>query len=443
MSEKLRQTTEDQELEQLIENPEVLGEKILESASKKAKGHRKKHGLLSRKSKIEHGKEGKKKAKDASESENLEMAEDANAQTEGSKVEAEFYEKVLGDYLEASKNESVQNLVNRTMEILNQEARDVSQDTPEPRVVELGDIFNTEMGEYEEYGDEYYEEETEDVVSEENSQSSEVYEDEEDDGGDWDLYSDNRMELYENEHKFQLYQLPENILRRYPFIEELPERIAIMGGMARSIAREIVTGESKNREAVRDIDLVNIIDNDGSCYVSPGVRDQLSAEYMPDVFEQGQRMNNDTLEHYFDSRDFTVNQALIMNGQLILSNAAKNDFQENIVRPSHFEKPRESSWLKSSIAMKALFMKAVTGEFTKTVPTLEDLTFGQVFPADVADYMDRAMERGIEVMHAYTRELAEWGIIPSAYAGQPMAAAKIINQQVQNEATSVGEGLQD
>lgn len=431
MSEKLRQAMEEQELEQMIDASGVL------DAPKENQGKtsKKKRGLLGRKSKESVDKKSKKHSKSKETSQKTEKSETEPRQHEDHKVKADFYEEILGNYLEATNEDSVQKLVSRTMEILNQEVQNTLEQMPEARAVELEDIFDGGASEYEEYGEEYYEEEengayVENIAAETDGQD---FEDEGDGEDDWDLYSDNREELYENEHKFQLYELPESILRRYPFIRELPERIAIMGGMARSIARELVTGESKQREPVRDIDLVNIIDNDGSCYVSPAVRDQLSAEYMPDVFEQGQRMSNDTLEHYFDSRDFTINQVLIMNGQLILSNAAKNDFQENIVRPSHFEKPRESSWLKSGIAVKALFMKAAAEDFTTSVPTLEDLTFGQVFPVDVALNMDRAMERGIETAHAFTQELAEWGIIPTSYAGQPMAAAKVINQQVQNE----------
>lgn len=423
MSEKLSQVVEDQELEQLIDDPGVLFAKIVDNEGDASKKPKKKRGLLRKKDK-----KNKKDSKEAN------SVNSVDAETLEARDKADFYEEVIGNYLEATKDESVQKLVDRTMEILNQEAQNTLESMPESRSVELGDIFENRVGDYEEYDSEYYDdndaETNADMVE---SESTQTYEEDED-NEEWDAYSDNRAELYENEHKFQLYELPESVFKRYPFIRELPERIAIIGGMARSIARELVTGENKNhREPVRDIDLVNIIDNDGSCYVSPAVRDQLSAEYMPDIFEQNQRMSNDTLEHYFDSRDFTVNQVMIMNGQLILSNAAKNDFQENIIRPSHFEKPRESSWLKSNVAVKALFMKAATEDFSESVPTLEDVSFGRIVPSDVAFNMNRAMERGIETAHAFTRELVEWGIIPSTYANQPMMAAKVINQQVRNE----------
>ena len=78
-----------------------------------------------------------------------------------------------------------------------------------------------------------------------------------------------------------------------------------MGGVARSIAREIITGE---REPVRDINLVNIIDENGSSEVDSATLDDLSQKYMPDDYAFGYGIGDETLDHYFKTRDFTINK---------------------------------------------------------------------------------------------------------------------------------------
>lgn len=92
-----------------------------------------------------------------------------------------------------------------------------------------------------------------------------------------------------------------------------------MGGVARSIAREIITGE---REPIRDIDLVNITDEEGNSEVDYDTLNALLRKFMPDDYAFGHGVENDTLDHYFKTRDFTINQSLIKDGKLIISDFA-------------------------------------------------------------------------------------------------------------------------
>ena len=183
-------------------------------------------------------------------------------------------------------------------------------------------------------------------------------------------YGDERGEF--NEERLTLHEiaLPEEILKRYNFLNELPRGVAVMGGVARSIAREMITGE---REPIRDIDLVNIIDEDGVSEVDQETLNALSQKFMPDDYAFNHGMGDDTLKNYFMTRDFTVNQSLIKDGKLIVSNFAYDDFQENIIRPTYFEHPYDGDRISSRLFLKALMMKSVLSQISDSVPLIEDM----------------------------------------------------------------------
>ena len=184
------------------------------------------------------------------------------------------------------------------------------------------------------------------------------YDDDYDDYDDDDYNSyyngDNeRLEVKEDELKIREIPLPENILKRYDFIEKLPSGIAIMGGVARSVAREILTGE---KEPIRDIDLVEITDNEDESTVDPELLDELAQTYMPDDYAFGHGIGLDTLEDYFSTRDFTINECLIKDGKLLVSELAENDFKENIIRPTYYEAPYDGDKLSGRLFLKAILM---------------------------------------------------------------------------------------
>lgn len=72
------------------------------------------------------------------------------------------------------------------------------------------------------------------------------YDDSYDDNYDIYYYDGNeRLDVKEDELKIREIPLPKSISERYDFIDKLPSNIAVMGGVARSIAREILTGEKR------------------------------------------------------------------------------------------------------------------------------------------------------------------------------------------------------
>ena len=243
-----------------------------------------------------------------------------------------------------------------------------------------------------------------------------------------DDYGEERADFDEEKLILQEIPLPAEILERYSFLSELPHGVAVMGGVARSIAREIITGE---REPIRDIDLINITDEEGNSEVDYNTLDELSRKFMPDDYTFGHSVGNDTLDHYFRTRDFTVNQSLIKDGKLIVSNFAYNDFQENIIRPTYFEHPYDGDDISSRLFLKALMMRSVLSQISDSIPLIEDMEQPEYIGSfDIALFLNKAMSRGARTALIFTEDLADWDIISEEYAGRPVALAKALLEDV-------------
>ena len=249
----------------------------------------------------------------------------------------------------------------------------------------------------------------------------------EEDGYD-DDYGEERADFDEEKLTLQEIPLPAEILERYSFLSELPHGVAVMGGVARSLTREIITGE---REPIRDIDLINITDEDGNSEVDYDTLDELSRKFMPDDYTFDHGVRNDTLDHYFRTRDFTVNQSLIKDGKLIVSNFAYNDFQENIIRPTYFEHPYDGDDISSRLFLKALMMRSVFSQISDSIPLIEDMEQPEYIGSfDIALFLNKAMSRGARTARIFTEDLADWDIISEEYAGRPVALAKALLEDV-------------
>ena len=294
-----------------------------------------------------------------------------------------------------------------------------NEQEPDPDIAELAvNGLSRVIGEHEDETD------NDDYYGEDNYGDSEY--DEEDNYDD--DYGEERADFDEEKLTLQEIPLPAKILERYSFLSELPHGVAVMGGVARSIAREIITGE---REPIRDIDLINITDEEGNSEVDYNTLDELSRKFMPDDYTFDHGVRNDTLDHYFRTRDFTVNQSLIKDGKLIVSNFAYNDFQENIIRPTYFEHPYDGDDISSRLFLKALMMRSVLSQISDSIPLIEDMEQPEYIGSfDIALFLNKAMSRGAKTTRAFTKDLADWDIISEEYVGRPVALAKALLEDV-------------
>lgn len=294
-----------------------------------------------------------------------------------------------------------------------------NEQEPDPDIAELAvNGLSRVIGEHEDETD------NDDYYGEDNYGDSEY--DEEDNYDD--DYGEERADFDEEKLTLQEIPLPAKILERYSFLSELPHGVAVMGGVARSIAREIITGE---REPIRDIDLINITDEEGNSEVDYNTLDELSRKFMPDDYTFDHGVRNDTLDHYFRTRDFTVNQSLIKDGKLIVSDFAYNDFQENIIRPTFFEHPYDGDDISSRLFLKALMMRSVFSQISDSIPLIEDMEQPEYIGSfDIALFLNKAMSRGARTARIFTEDLADWDIISEEYADRPVALAKALLEDV-------------
>ena len=294
-----------------------------------------------------------------------------------------------------------------------------NEQEPDPDIAELAvNGLSRVIGEHEDETD------NDDYYGEDNYGDSEY--DEEDNYDD--DYGEERADFDEEKLTLQEIPLPAEISERYSFLSELPHGVAVMGGVARSIAREIITGE---REPIRDIDLINITNEEGNSEVDYHTLDELSRKFMPDDYTFDHGVGNDTLDHYFRTRDFTVNQSLIKDSKLIVSNFAYNDFQENIIRPTYFEHPYDGDDISSRLFLKALMMRSVFSQISDSIPLIENMEQPEYIGSfDIALFLNKAMSRGARTARIFTEDLADWDIISEEYAGRPVALAKALLEDV-------------
>ena len=294
-----------------------------------------------------------------------------------------------------------------------------NEQEPDPDIAELAvNGLSRVIGEHEDETD------NDDYYGEDNYGDSEY--DEEDNYDD--DYGEERADFDEEKLTLQEIPLPAKILERYSFLSELPHGVAVMGGVARSIAREIITDE---REPIRDIDLINITDEEGNSEVDYNTLDELSRKFMPDDYTFDHGVRNDTLDHYFRTRNFTVNQSLIKDGKLIVSDFAYNDFQENIIRPTYFEHPYDGDDISSRLFLKALMMRSVFSQISDSIPLIEDMEQPEYIGSfDIALFLNKAMSRGARTARIFTEDLADWDIISEEYADRPVALAKALLEDV-------------
>ena len=252
---------------------------------------------------------------------------------------------------------------------------------------------------------------------------------------------DERTEELEREKQFEVLTIPREISREYD-LPKLPEGVAIMGGTARSVARRIVAGDT---ELVRGLDLVYIPElGDDDTKLSSAELDDLSKEYMPDDYMYGRGIQTEELENYFLTRDFTMNQCLIYQDKLMLTRAAYDDLQENIIRPSYDTQPNAETPISERLFLKALMMKAILATAGVSA-TLEEFGMGQIDEEmaervregedlrlgapNIAPALNRAMSQGAEVTQEFVKALVESGVVPDYYQGRPLLLAHRIKDK--------------
>lgn len=243
-------------------------------------------------------------------------------------------------------------------------------------------------------------------------------------------YSDYDDDYYDDEEarearelSLKVVDIPKEIIEEYDFVKDIPPHIALMGGCARSIARRIITGE---QEPIRDIDLINIkLDPSAEDYYTSEQLDKMSQEFMPDDWNYGHGIRTETMDEYFSTRDFTINECLVIGNKLILSTDAEADFRDHIIRPTEYEYDDYYESYSGRIVLKSHMLKATASTYSLTEPTIaiDEGEIGQIYDFDMALFTNKAISRGPAVAKAFTRSLADAGILSSNFIDKPLNLA--------------------
>ena len=148
----------------------------------------------------------------------------------------------------------------------------------------------------------------------------------------------------------RIYNLKVEQFRLLDLPVDLPCGVVIIGGAARAMARLAVTGEF---EPVRDIDLGYMprITN-----VEASVLDNLAWKYAPEDASHGHGVQVvKSVSHYLRTRDFTINESLVVGKRLILSEECEDDLIHNRIRLSSFE---EDNGEMNRLSCKAIYLAA-------------------------------------------------------------------------------------
>jgi hypothetical protein len=211
--------------------------------------------------------------------------------------------------------------------------------------------------------------------------------------------------------------LPENI-RGWIDDLKLPPGYALIGGAARSIATEVLTGQTI---PVRDIDVAAFTEYHPDLSLSHEVSERL----MPDDYTFGHGVQVSSLPDYFASRDFTMNEVAVVDGQLLTTDQARYDLSHNVIRPTAHEHNPDQDWhLSPKLAIKAVLLQAMLEQSTGRQATVEgvdltnyrcDLTDSDedawTRPFFVALGFQKALEYGEDVAGAFLDKLQSYSMI--------------------------------
>ncbi len=196
-------------------------------------------------------------------------------------------------------------------------------------------------------------------------------------------------------------------------VPDLPTEYGVKGGGARAVLRSLLQIDA---EPPRDIDLVYVAQNEQDMEISK----ELAEKHMPDDLEFGYGV--ETLEeNYFSSRDFTWNEVLYVDGQVIFSKQCLLDTVRNIVRIAEYEKQEsyrgDPFFVKPKLLAKAIRFVAMARAHGNSKTKLSEETAHAVEIGidywHIALHLNRSFEQSEAIAKEYVEELIERELLPA------------------------------
>ncbi|MDP2656607.1 MAG: hypothetical protein Q8P11_03545 [bacterium] len=230
------------------------------------------------------------------------------------------------------------------------------------------------------------------------------------------VYTIQRIPIDDKEHGTENMRTLVHIPLEEKLPIELPKGYGIAGGVARNVALRLLGNKVLKP---RDVDIVVITDI--NAHPNPAVIDMLEQRYMSNDSAQGHGIRKESLSEYFLSRDFVLNEVLILDEEIIATPEAINDLKNKIIRPTEYKGnwwysySKGEQGLRSKLVMKALRLQV---EFEAmygngTIDGIKDWQweFDHVRLFDLAIAVDKSYEMGDELAERFYNKLLELGIV--------------------------------
>lgn len=185
----------------------------------------------------------------------------------------------------------------------------------------------------------------------------------------------------------------------------LPEGYAFKGGVARKALAHALQLNVQTSE-VRDMDVVHL-----GKPSDPDIDLWLSKTYMQDdwLFSKHSRPvieSQATLKHYFRSREFTINQTILLKDRVICTAPCICDLACNMIRTTVNHRNRHGGHTDGIVAAKAIrfFVEGRAEGRTMRLDNQQLNTRRRIRLFHLAVHFTRALERGDDVGLAYLQE---------------------------------------
>ena len=209
--------------------------------------------------------------------------------------------------------------------------------------------------------------------------------------------------------------------------DKLPEGYGYKGGAARSLLLRNL-GIDKN-SMPRDLDIIRVAEKENY----PGADDEISREYMPEDFETDHGVEKILdLNEYFNTRDFTINEVMVYEGEVIASKQCLLDTARRIIRITKHERKTYSKKTKGGpeLGSKTLakmirfYAEGINRGDEYAMQDIKDFDYEENFitPFYLAIHLDRAYETSQGAAEKYIEVLKEYEQIPDDIEGVEEAA---------------------
>ncbi|XMB34034.1 hypothetical protein QQ965_00285 [Candidatus Saccharibacteria bacterium oral taxon 955] len=193
------------------------------------------------------------------------------------------------------------------------------------------------------------------------------------------------------------YRVPQGMMEQIG-LGDLPKGVAVVGGSARALFQAAVLGE---KASIRDVDLAAL---EG---VTPSDIDfdQLGEEYMPDDYRHGHGVQETEVDAYFATRDFTLNEVLVVDGVIISTERGYDDLKNKIIRPTEYEAEGWSTGIGPRLSMKATLLSVIyRSEYG------QGRCEGFTMPSDLSEFyealaLNKAFQYGFDISRAFLEEI--------------------------------------